>query len=154
MASPSVFKGVIRGNVIELEQEPGLPNGQFVTVTVECVNPPKAASGLDDIPRVETWIHRLVFDSTILPGERIVKGTHLKAESLVAELERGHTDEELLRAHPELTMGDVQALRHYARLPAGLRESFGAWGEDAEELDRFLERNRERRRLRRRELDT
>lgn len=38
MANPfSVFKGVVRGKTIELESEPGLPEGQEVTVTVKPV---------------------------------------------------------------------------------------------------------------------
>ncbi len=66
-----------------------------------------------------------------------MKGTRLEAETLAPELDQGRTEEERLQAHPELTKGDVQAIRHYARAPVGLRRSFGAWGEDAEELDRF-----------------
>jgi len=154
MSNSSVLKGVVHGNVIELEREPGLPYGQPVTVTIQRIEPAPAEPGLHEVPGVESWVDRIVFDSTNLPGERIVKGTRLKAEALAAELEQGRTDEELLHAHPELTREDVQAIRHYARAPVGLRRSFGAWADDAEELDRFLERNRERRRLRRRELDT
>jgi len=154
VSNSSVLKGVIHGNIIELEREPGLPDGQLVTVAIQRTEPTPAAPGPDEVPRVESWTEHLVFDSAIFPGERIVKGTRLKAEALAAELEQGRTEEELLHAHPDLTTGDVQAIRHYARAPVGLRRSFGAWGEDAEELDKFLERNRERRKLRRRELDT
>ena len=39
---------------------------------------------LDELP----GDHRLVFDTTVVPGERIVKGTRLAAEQLVTELER------------------------------------------------------------------
>jgi hypothetical protein len=38
-------KGVIRGKTIELEREPGLPDGQEVTVTVQPADPPKLAPG-------------------------------------------------------------------------------------------------------------
>lgn len=31
----TVYKGVVHGKTIELDQEPGLPEGQSVTVTVE-----------------------------------------------------------------------------------------------------------------------
>jgi hypothetical protein len=47
-----VLKGVIRGKIIELEQEPGLPDGQAVAVTVEPVGTatsptsPEAMEGL------------------------------------------------------------------------------------------------------------
>ena len=74
-------KGVIRGKMIELEREPGLPDGQEVSVTVEPVPTPRLA-----------------------PGE-------------------------------------------------GLRRSFGAWAEDAEELDKYLEWNRQQRKIGRRELE-
>ena len=147
------LKGVIHGKTIELEQEPGLPDGQSVMVTIQRMERTSAAPRPDELPNVESWIDHLVFDSSILPGERIVKDTHLAAEALVSELEQGRTDEELILAHPELTRGDVQALRHYARAPVGLRRSFGAWAEDAEDLDRYLEWNRRRRRLSRREID-
>lgn len=41
------------------------------------------------------------------------------------------------------------------RLPPGegLRRAFGAWAEDAEELDEFLEWNRQQRRIDRREIE-
>ena len=35
----SVMKGVIRGRTIELETEPGLPDGQLVSVIVDPVHP-------------------------------------------------------------------------------------------------------------------
>ena len=43
----SVLKGVVRGRIIELEGEPGLPDGQPVTVTVQAVETqPTAGQGL------------------------------------------------------------------------------------------------------------
>ncbi len=66
------------------------------------------------VPGVERWAGRLIFDSTISPTERIVKGTRLPAEMLVAELEEGCRDEQMLEAHPELTREDLAALRAYA----------------------------------------
>jgi hypothetical protein len=33
--TPTILKGVIHGKIIELEQEPGLPEGQAVTVKLE-----------------------------------------------------------------------------------------------------------------------
>jgi len=81
-SSTIMFKGVVHGKTIELDQEPGLPDGQQVTVTVQ------PTDGIQKLP----------------PGE-------------------------------------------------GLRRSFGAWAEDAEELDRFLEWNRQRRKLSRGDLE-
>lgn len=72
----TVLKGVIHGKIIELEQEPGLPDGQEVNVNIQ------------PIPQQEL----------LPPGE-------------------------------------------------GLRRAFGAWADDAEELDRYLEWNRQQRKI-------
>jgi hypothetical protein len=74
MAIEAVLRGVIHGKTIELEQEPGLPDGQSVSVTV----------------------HPIDKVSVLPPGE-------------------------------------------------GIRQSAGAWAEDAESLDEFLEWNRRQR---------
>jgi uncharacterized protein (DUF433 family) len=84
-------------------------------------------------------MERLVFDSSVLPGERIVKGTRLSAEDLVAELQRGASAADLLQAHTELSDEDVQALCLYAQVPAGIRSSAGSWAEDGDDLDKFIE---------------
>jgi len=146
------LRGVIRGKVIELEEEPGLPDGQAVTIELRPLEEPTKATVATTIPPVETWMDLLVYDSATDPLERIVKGTRLQAEALVAELEGGLSDEDLIKAHPELTAEDAQALRNYAKCPVGLRRSFGAWAEDAEELDKYLEWTRQQRKLRRREI--
>ena len=65
----------------------------------------------------------------------------------LALLAEGRTEDELLRAHPELTREDVAAVREYAKVPPGLRRSFGAWAEDGAELDEYLEWNRQQRKL-------
>ena len=80
-----VFKGVVHGKTIELDQEPGLPEGQEVQVTVE---PVRAGAGEGPLPRCE-----------------------------------------------------------------GLRRAFGAWAEDAEELDKYLEWNRQQRKIGRPEME-
>ncbi|HPD29964.1 MAG TPA: hypothetical protein PLL20_08220 [Phycisphaerae bacterium] len=81
MSSESVTtRGIARGKTIELEREPGLPDGQQVKVTMEPADK----------------------ESDLSPGE-------------------------------------------------GLRRSAGAWADDAEGLDRYLEWNRQQRKLGRRE---
>jgi len=77
-----IGKGVVHGKTINLDQEPGLPDGQQVTVTVQPV------TSREKLP----------------PGE-------------------------------------------------GIRRSAGAWADDAEELDKYLEWNRQQRKLPRRELE-
>jgi Protein of unknown function (DUF433) len=149
----TALKGVIHGKVIELDEEPGLPDGQPVSIELRPIEEPNKARRADAIPPVETWKDRLVYDSAIDPLERIVKGTRLQAEALVAELDSGCSDEYLLQAHPELTAEDVQALRNYAKWPVGLRRSFGAWAEEAKELDEYLEWTRQQRKIERRGIE-
>ena len=150
----TMMHGVIHGRTIELQDEPGLPDGQAVAVTIQRIEQMSQDARLKgDFPPVELWMDRLVFDAAVLPAGRIVKGTALAAESLVAELEQGRNDEEMLHFHPELTNEDLQALRHYSRTPVGLRRSFGGWVEDAEDLDKYLEWTRQQRKIRRREIE-
>ena len=80
------LRGVVHGRMIELDNEPGLPDGQSVTVVVQ-------------------------------PTESPVEG----AGSLPSS--------------------------------AGLRRAFGAWAEDAKELDDYLEWNRRQRRIARPEME-
>jgi uncharacterized protein (DUF433 family) len=145
MAS-AIFKGVVHGKTIELEQAPGLPDGAPVTEAIQRVSPTPPVTSPEPIPPVETWCYRIDFDSAISPTEKVVKGTRLLAEPLVAELEQGKSDEEMLQAHPELTAADVAALRNYARVSPGLRRSFGGWADEAEELDKYLAWLRQNRR--------
>lgn len=145
--------GVIHGKTIELNDSPGLPDGEAVTVIIERATAPASAGNESPSPRVEDWVERLIFDPAVLPGERIVKGTTLSAESLAAELSNGSSDSEMLALHPELTAPDIAALRSYARLPEAFRLTFGSWAEDGEELDHYLELLKQRRRLGRREID-
>jgi hypothetical protein len=88
---------------IELERELGWPDGERVAVTIEHA----VTTDTGPVPGVEPWAGRLVFDSAILPTERIVKGARLPAEMLLAELEMGRSDERMLEAHPELTREDL-----------------------------------------------
>jgi uncharacterized protein (DUF433 family) len=86
-------------------------------------------------------------DPSIALGKLIIQGTRLLADDLVELVEEGRSDEELRGLHPELTAADVDAVRHYAKVPAGLRKSFGGWAEDAEELDKYLDWTRQNRSL-------
>lgn len=169
----AVFRGIVHGNTIQFEEELGLPDGHEVTVTVQppdlpwkrlppgegirrsagawaedCgTRPILPPEGAENLPGVKSWADRLVFDSSVSPTERIVKGTNLAAEALVAEIEQGRDDHEMLDAHPELSIEDLRALRAYALVPLGFRRSFGAWAEDGDELDRYIQTVYERRRV-------
>ena len=137
----ATIQGVIHGKTIELEAAPGLPEGQRVAVEVRPV----------DVP--PTWLERFVIDPAIRPGKFVVKATRLLVDDLVRLVEEGRTDDELRQLHPELTPADVEAVRHYARVPEGLRRSFGGWAEDAEGLDEYLEWTRRQRKIPRREIE-
>lgn len=78
----SIMKGVIHGNVVTLDDDAGLPDGQEVNVTLQ----------------------PLAKEESRPPGE-------------------------------------------------GLRQSFGAWEDDADELDRYLEWNRQQRKVGRPEIE-
>jgi uncharacterized protein (DUF433 family) len=138
--SIAILKGVIHGKTIELEQEPELPDGQRVNVRVEPEDPPK-------------WLERFTVDPSIALGKLLVKGTRLLVGDLVELVEEGRSDDELRSLHPDLTPEDVDAVRRYAKVPAGLRMSFGGWAEDAEELDKYLAWTRQNRKLSRREIE-
>ena len=144
----STLHGIVHGKTIQLEEAPGLPDGQPVAVSIQRLEPIP-----EDIPRVELWSDRLVFDPAVHPLERIVKGTRLSAETLVSELAQGPSDEQMMQTHPELVKEDLIALRHYAQVPVGLRLSIGACADEAEDLDKYVAWTREHRKFRRREIE-
>jgi len=81
--NPTILKGTIHGRTIELEAEPGLPDGQQVTVTVQPM--------------------------------------------------------------PQRESPPLDALE-------ALKRAAGSWSDDVQGLDRFLEWNRQQRKINRREL--
>src|SRR5712691_4443027 len=137
----TTFRTSVRGRTIELPWDLGLPEGRVVEVTIktrpDVESPPE--------PPLPWWLERLEVNPAIVPGKFVIKGTGLRADALVVLVEEGKSDQELLHAHPELTPEDVAAVHEYAKLPMSFRRSFGAWAEDAEELDEFLEWNRQQR---------
>lgn len=136
----ATIHGVIHGKTIELECEPGLPEGQRIAVEVRPLDEPPA------------WLERFAVDPTVGPGKLVITGTRLVVDELVHRVDEGRTDEDLRQAYPELSSADLDAVRNYARVPEGIRRSFGGWVEDAEELDEYLDWTRRQRKLRRREI--
>jgi len=145
----TAIKGVIHGKVIELTQETGLPEGQEVAVEIQPIIPKKTGAE----PSAPSWLTRLDVNPAVRPGKFVIKGTHLLADELVLRLEEGWSDDKLLQTHSELAPEDVAALREYAKLPLEMRRCFGAWADDAEELDNYLEWNRQQRKVSRREIE-
>jgi uncharacterized protein (DUF433 family) len=146
----ATIHGVIHGKTIELDREPGLDDGQEVSVEIR---PIMRKATKTDQPAPPWWLEQLDVDPTVRRGKFVVKGTTLLADALVDQLDIGKTDSELLRAHPELTPTAVAALREYAKLPIEMRRSFGAWAEDSEELDEYLDWTRQHRKVSRRSIE-
>jgi uncharacterized protein (DUF433 family) len=145
----TTFRTSVHGRIIELPWDLGLPEGHVIEVSI------KTCPDVEGTPEppLPWWLERLGIDPTVEGGKYIVKGTRVLADTLVEELEGGKNDQELLLAHAELTSEDLAAVREYAKLPLEMRRSFGAWAEKGEELDIFLEWNRQQRKLDRREID-
>jgi uncharacterized protein (DUF433 family) len=142
-----VIQGVVRGKIIELDKAPGIPDGQTVSVEIR----PIATNTAPDEPvSAPWWLERLDVDPAVKPGKFVIKGTRLLADALIEELEAGRSEQELLQLHPELTAADVAAILGYATIPLSMRRLFGAWAEDAEELDEYLEWTRQHRKVSRR----
>jgi len=133
--------GVIHGKTIELECEPGLPEGQRIEVEIRPLDEPPA------------WLERFAVDPAVRPGKFAIKGTRLLVDDLIKLVDEGCGDEDLRQIHPELSAADLEAVRNYSRAPEGLRRSFGGWAEDADELDQYLDWTRQQRKVRRRAID-
>jgi uncharacterized protein (DUF433 family) len=145
------LQGVVRGKTIELEKEPGLPDGQPVSVEIRAVAAKtETANAHAPLP---WWLGHLNVDPTVRPGKFVVKGTRLPADALLDEMKAGQDEQQLLNAHPELSAQDVAAVREYGKVPIEMRRSFGAWADDAEELDKYLEWARQQRKVSRRGIE-
>ncbi|HUG94110.1 MAG TPA: DUF433 domain-containing protein [Planctomycetaceae bacterium] len=93
------------------------------------------------------WTDRFSLDPTGGPGRLVVTGTRVAAEDLASLVEEGRSNEELLHRFPELTPDDIAAARQYAKVPAGLRRAAGSWSDDPQGLEKFLEWNRQQRKI-------
>lgn len=145
----TTFRTTVRGRTIELPWDLGLAEDRIIEVTIKTC--PEVESPQEPPP--PKWLERFEVNPAVAVGKLVIKGTQLRADTVVELLEEGKSEEELLRAHPELTPEDVAAVREYAKVPLGLRRSFGAWAEDAEELDKFLAEIRQARKIPRRGLE-
>ena len=58
---------------------------------------------------------RIVTDTRILNGKPVVKGTRIAVDLVLEELSHNPDINELLAAHPDLTLTDVQACLAYAK---------------------------------------
>jgi uncharacterized protein (DUF433 family) len=142
----TTFRTTVHGRTIELPWELGLPESRIIEVTIKTC--PEVESPAE--PPLPRWLERLELNPDVAVGRFVIKGTRLCADALVALVEEGKADDEIIRAHPELTPEDVAAVRAYAKVPEGLRRSFGGWADQAEEVDKFLEEIRRARKVPRR----
>ncbi len=148
--SITMLRGIIHGRTIELEDEPGLEDGQEVSVEIR---PIVRVETQPDQPAPPWWMEQLDVDPSVRRGKFVVRGTSLLADSLVDQMQEGKSDAELLEGRPELTATALAAVREYAKVPVEMRCSFGAWAEDAEELDDYLEWTRQNRKVSRRSIE-
>lgn len=56
----------------------------------------------------------IVSDPKILMGKPVIRGTRLTVEMILDKLAAGETVEQLLEAHPRLTLAGIQAALAYA----------------------------------------
>jgi uncharacterized protein (DUF433 family) len=145
----TALKGILHRKTIELDQAPEFPDGQEVTVEII----PILAKDRVTAMSLPWWQEHFEVNPAVAVGKLLVKGTQHQAEPLLALLEEGKTEMELLQQYPSLTSADLAALREYAKIPLGLRRSLGSWADDSAELDDYLEWNRQRRKLGRREIE-
>lgn len=143
------IQGVIHGRTIELETEPGLPDGQTVSVDIR----PAATSTAAAEQASPWWLERLEVNPGLRRGKFAVKGTRVLVDPLVEAIEAGRSGHDLLREHPEMTQQDLDAVREYAKVPPAMRRSFGAWADEAEELDAYLDVTRKDREATARGID-
>jgi uncharacterized protein (DUF433 family) len=139
----SLIQGVIHGNTIELQEKTGLPEGQAVAVEIRPIDAEAVGTALPE----PWWLDHLDVDPKVRPGKFVIKGTEVLADEMVDQIERGHADEQLLQAHPDLTVKDLAAVREYSKLAPEMRRSFGAWADEAEELDKYLSWTRQQRKV-------
>jgi len=57
---------------------------------------------------------RILSDPEILGGKPVVKGTRLSVEHILGLLSHGMTHEQILEAHPSLTVDDIKEVLRYA----------------------------------------
>jgi uncharacterized protein (DUF433 family) len=132
----ATIEGIAHGKTIELNEALGLPDGQRVVVQLLPAEEP-----------IPEWLSHFTVEPSVAPAKLSIKGTRLLAEDMAGLIDEGHSDDDLRRLHPELTAEDVNALHEYVKVPATLRRLFGAWADDAEELDEFLAEMRRLRRM-------
>jgi uncharacterized protein (DUF433 family) len=59
--------------------------------------------------------HRIVTNSSVLPGKPTVKGTEIPVDSILSHLAENPDLNDLFAAYPGLTLEDVKAVLAYAR---------------------------------------
>ena len=148
--TPTILNSQVHGSAIET----GKPDDQVIAAETASGHPMTkdlgTNGGADSSP---WWLDHLTVNPTIRLGKFVVKGTAFEADYLVEWVEKGSTDEEILRKHSGLLPLDIAAVREFASLPLAMRRSFGAWADDTPELDEYLERNRGQRKCVRGGLD-
>lgn len=58
--------------------------------------------------------NRIVRDPTICGGAPIIKGTRIRVKVILDNLVEGHTEQEIVKSYPTLTLDDVRAVISFA----------------------------------------
>jgi uncharacterized protein (DUF433 family) len=61
------------------------------------------------------WKERIVFDTDVLAGKPVVKGTRIAVEFVINLLAQGWSELEILKNYPGLTTEDIRACLGYAQ---------------------------------------
>ena len=61
------------------------------------------------------WKERITYDTAILAGKPVIKGTRIAVEFVIDLLAQGWSDSDILKNYPGLTNEDIRACLAYAR---------------------------------------
>jgi uncharacterized protein (DUF433 family) len=62
-----------------------------------------------------SWKDRIAYDSAVLSGKPLIKGTRLAVEFIIDLLAQGWTQADILESYPGLSHEDIRACLVYAR---------------------------------------
>jgi len=61
------------------------------------------------------WQDRIAFDSTVLAGKPVIKGTRIAVEFIIDLLSQGWSNADIAKNYPNVSDDDVRACLAYAR---------------------------------------
>ena len=58
--------------------------------------------------------NRIAIDPEIMTGKPVIKGTRITVEQILRRVQQGNTVDDIIKAYPHLTKGDIRAAIEYA----------------------------------------